>query len=113
MTANPSSRHSTTTLLDVEPAPPQFVTCPLCHTTRPTVAGDTLEAGIDWRCARCGQTWDALRLATVAAYAAWAVEHDAYGAPPLNSGSQTKVNPSNRSEIREPISTWENEGGPP
>jgi hypothetical protein len=34
-------------------------------------------AGAGWRCARCGQQWDAVRLATVAAYAVWLSEHTA------------------------------------
>jgi hypothetical protein len=32
--------------------------------------------GADWRCVRCGQHWDAARLAAVAAYAAWTIDHD-------------------------------------
>ena len=34
-----------------------------------------LSAGADWQCSRCGARWDAVRLATVAAYAVWASEH--------------------------------------
>ena len=34
-----------------------------------------LDAGADWHCGRCGQRWDALRLATAAAYADWVTEH--------------------------------------
>jgi predicted Zn finger-like uncharacterized protein len=52
------------------------LTCPYCHTALPVVTADGLEARGDWRCVRCGQRWDAGRLATVAAYASWAVEHE-------------------------------------
>jgi predicted Zn finger-like uncharacterized protein len=44
--------------------------CPMCHTSA-SVAQSTIEAGGEWRCVRCGQHWDAARLATVAAYAGW------------------------------------------
>lgn len=53
-------------------------TCPMCHTSA-TLSQSGLEAGGDWRCARCGQHWDAARLAAVAAYAAWSVDHDRAG----------------------------------
>ena len=53
----------------------RLATCPMCHTTA-TVSQRALEAGGGWRCVRCGQHWDAARLAAVAAYAAWTVEHD-------------------------------------
>lgn len=54
-----------------------FATCPLCHTADPAVTNDGLAKGADWQCARCGHRWNAVRLATAAAYAAWASEHDA------------------------------------
>jgi predicted Zn finger-like uncharacterized protein len=44
--------------------------CPMCHTSA-NVTQAAIEAGGDWRCVRCGQHWNAARLATVAAYAAW------------------------------------------
>jgi predicted Zn finger-like uncharacterized protein len=44
--------------------------CPMCHTSA-NVTQAAIEAGGDWRCVRCGQRWDAARLATVAAYAEW------------------------------------------
>jgi hypothetical protein len=50
----------------------------MCHTSA-TLSQSALEAGGDWRCVRCGQHWDAARLATVAAYAAWSVDHDRVG----------------------------------
>jgi len=33
-----------------------------------------VSAGADWHCVRCGQRWDAGRLATVAACAVWLSE---------------------------------------
>ena len=49
--------------------------CPMCHTPAP-LTGNALDADGSWQCVRCGQHWDVARLATVAAYAAWVVEHD-------------------------------------
>jgi hypothetical protein len=78
-----------------EPVPDgsRLVACPLCHTTHPSLRRDALQAGGDWRCVRCGQRWNARRLATVAAYAAWGAAQDTSarmrgpvrpeGAPPL------------------------------
>ena len=48
-----------------------FATCPSCRTTDATMANDAGRKGVHWHCARCGQTWSATRLATVATYAAW------------------------------------------
>lgn len=53
----------------------QSATCPMCHTSV-SLTRSALEAGGHWRCVRCGQHWDAARLAAVADYAAWVVEHD-------------------------------------
>jgi len=50
-------------------------TCPMCHTVV-ALTQQALAAGATWRCARCGQRWDADRLATVAAYAEYAAGHD-------------------------------------
>ena len=71
----PTISHMTATLLDDEPDIIGSTTCPLCHTSA-TLTQSALEAGGDWRCVRCGQHWDARRLATVAAYTAWAVDHE-------------------------------------
>lgn len=49
-------------------------TCPLCHTADP-LSDEALVRGDDWRCERCGQLWDARRLATVASYAEWVRTH--------------------------------------
>jgi len=73
-----SIAHATATLLDDERDILRSATCPLCHTSA-TLTQSALEAGGDWRCVRCGQHWDARRLATVAAYAAWSADHDRVG----------------------------------
>jgi len=65
-----------TALADVEPVVQRDATCPLCHTTDASLSNDALATGEGWRCTRCGQPWDARRLATAAAYAAWAVRSD-------------------------------------
>jgi len=70
-------------LLDDEPDMLRSVTCPMCHTSA-TLSQSAFEAGSDWRCVRCGQRWDAGRLAAVAAYAAWTVDHDRVGRPGTN-----------------------------
>jgi predicted Zn finger-like uncharacterized protein len=49
--------------------------CPMCHTSV-SVTQAAIEAGADWRCVRCGQHWDAARLAATAAYADWAGDRD-------------------------------------
>jgi transcription elongation factor Elf1 len=65
-------------LLEAEPVVQRHATCLLCHTTELSLSNDALAAGGGWRCRRCGQRWDARRLSTVAAYAAWARERDTY-----------------------------------
>lgn len=52
-----------------EPDALRRLACPMCHT--PTPMAQANAAGVDWRCARCGQHWDDQRLAAVAAYADW------------------------------------------
>jgi hypothetical protein len=52
-----------------------FATCPSCHTTDAIMTNDALSRGADWECGRCGGQWNATRLATVAAYAAWLSGH--------------------------------------
>ena len=44
-------------------------TCPLCHTASSGVTPHALSEGAYWRCTRCGQMWDAVRLQTAANYA--------------------------------------------
>jgi len=57
-----------------------FATCPSCHTEDPTMTNAAVGAGADLHCGRCGQRWDAVRLATVAAYAVWVSEQMSVGA---------------------------------
>jgi hypothetical protein len=64
-------------------------TCPLCHTACALMSGGARETPENWRCVTCGQRWDARRLATVAAYASWALEHEKAvraPAPPWDDG---------------------------
>ena len=71
MASDSSSRPSLSPLPAIAPALVGFATCPSCHTVDATVTNLALSGGADWHCARCGQRWDALRLATAAAYSAW------------------------------------------
>jgi transcription elongation factor Elf1 len=66
-----------TARLDLAREVPRVARCPLCHTMHSSLTAAALEAGGEWHCARCGQHWNAVRLANDAAYAAWVVEHDA------------------------------------
>ena len=75
MASSFSPTHAIAVSLDDEQDDGATATCPMCHTSA-TLSLSALEAGGDWRCVRCGQQWDARRLATVAAYAAWTVAHD-------------------------------------
>jgi predicted Zn finger-like uncharacterized protein len=78
MASSFSQTHATAVSLDDGQDIVRPVTCPMCHTSA-TLSQSALEAGGDWRCARCGQRWDAARLAAVAAYAAWSRDHDRVG----------------------------------
>lgn len=49
--------------------------CPLCHTLDQTVTAESLRAGANWVCTRCGQAWSAARLETAAAYTQYAALH--------------------------------------
>ena len=69
-----TSRSSMSPLADVVPDVGGFATCPSCHTTDSRVTNLALSGGADWHCARCGQQWDTVRLATAAAYAVWLTE---------------------------------------
>ena len=57
------------TMVAVEPV--GLATCPSCHTQDPGMTNLAIGAGADWECSRCGSRWDAVRLASVAAYAVW------------------------------------------
>ena len=70
MDRNASSIAETTALRD-ERDLSQRAVCPGCHTPHPSLTREGLAAGVGWKCVRCGERWDARRLATVAAYAAW------------------------------------------
>ena len=52
-----------------------LATCPSCHTPDPSMTRLAVSTGAEWHCSRCGSRWDAVRLATVAAYALWMSEH--------------------------------------
>jgi hypothetical protein len=69
---------ATPVLLDDEQDILRSAICPMCHTSA-SLSQSALEDGGDWRCVRCGQRWDAARLAAVTAYAAWSVDHDRVG----------------------------------
>ena len=72
------SEQLTTTSMTTGQPMPTFVlsaTCPLCHTLDHTVTADSLRAGAEWACTRCGQTWSAARLETAAAYARYQSAH--------------------------------------
>jgi predicted CXXCH cytochrome family protein len=51
-----------------------LATCLSCHTAHPSLTYEAVQAGDHWQCVRCGQDWDAGRLATVAAYIDWVAE---------------------------------------
>ena len=71
-----SSQPSTTAVLfDGDQDDLRCATCPMCHTPT-SVTHHAIEAGGDWRCVRCGQHWDASRLAAVRTYAAWVAAFD-------------------------------------
>ena len=73
-----SPPHATAAPLDDEEDVLRLATCPMCH-THASVTQSRIEAGGAWRCVRCGQHWDAARLATIARYAAWVVDRDRVG----------------------------------
>jgi hypothetical protein len=76
MTDTLSSPRLTRTLPATPPDTTRLATCLLCHTSHASLTEEDVQAGADWRCLRCGQRWDAARLAAVVAYAAWAAEHE-------------------------------------
>ena len=114
----PSTRRLATITADFKRDVPRSAACPLCHTPAPTLRLASADAGGDWRCARCGQLWNAGRIATVAAYEQVARDRDELrNAPPtrrqvvpLLIESETATNGRRRQRQRS-ISSWENEGG--
>jgi hypothetical protein len=63
----------------------ELAACPMCHTVDSGPTADALAAGGGWRCVRCGQRWDAARLAAVAAYVAWVRDKDDSNRPGVGS----------------------------
>jgi len=88
--------HATAVLLDDEQDLRRAAICPMCHTSA-TLSQSALEAGGDWRCIRCGQHWDAERLATVAAYAAWIIDKDRIGGQ-VTENRDTSLHGDSRTE---------------
>jgi len=68
-------RPSLNTSSALAPEPLGLATCPSCHTEDRTMTNLAVSAGADWQCSRCGSRWNAVRLAAVAAYAAWVAAH--------------------------------------
>jgi predicted Zn finger-like uncharacterized protein len=75
MASSSSRTHATAVSVDDGQDMLRPATCPMCHTSA-ALSRSALAAGGEWRCVRCGQHWDAERLAAVAAYAAWSADHD-------------------------------------
>ena len=88
MSLNDSSRHVTATPPAGAPDGSRLASCPGCHTAHRSLTQEMLDAGRGWRCERCGQRWDAGRLAIVTAYEAWCAVHDE-PTPPLSTIEQT------------------------
>ena len=87
---------TTGSLADNEPDTLQDASCPMCHATA-SITRNAVEAGGAWRCVRCGQHWDAARLAAVAAYAAWTVDRDRvarHGTDGRNGPAQDRDRPA-------------------
>ena len=70
----PLSSPRVTTTLEAPTDTLQRAVCPFCHTASPMLEAHQAEEG--WQCVRCGQRWNARRLATAATYTAWAAEED-------------------------------------
>ena len=71
MASDFSSRPSLSALPPIAAGLSGFATCPSCHSIDATMTTFAVNGGADWHCGRCGQRWDAVRLATVAAYGVW------------------------------------------
>ena len=72
MASNPLPLHTATAQPDVAPT---STMCPMCQTPG-SLSQFAIDAGEAWRCTRCGQHWDAGRLAAVTAYTAWTIERE-------------------------------------
>lgn len=117
MTQSTSSTPATTALLEAPQDTSRLVRCPLCHTRHVWLTQEALQIGEGWQCVRCKQLWDARRLATVAAYAAWVAQHESVerkrgSAAKLRAmptlGHVPENDPTNHGDA---ISTWDDEGG--
>lgn len=75
MASDSASRPSLNPRPAIAPALVGFATCPSCHTVDATLTNVAVSEGADWHCGRCGQRWDARRLATAAAYDVWLAGH--------------------------------------
>ena len=80
-------RASLNTPSALAPEPVGLGTCPSCHTEDPSMTNLAVSAGADWQCSRCGSRWDAVRLATVAAYAVWLAAHTSSVDSALHAGA--------------------------
>lgn len=76
MDRNPFMIDETTAARDGDQNLSQRAVCPGCHTPHPSLTREGLAAGAGWKCVRCGERWDAQRLATVTAYKAWVAERE-------------------------------------
>ena len=76
--AHSSSPPYTTAVADEEQGVLRCAACPMCHTPT-SVTRNAIEAGGEWRCVRCGQHWDASRLAASTRYTAWVADFDRAG----------------------------------
>jgi hypothetical protein len=65
----------TAALLDDPPDVLRPGECPMCHTVT-SLTPSAHDADRAWQCVRCGQHWNAERLAAVAGYAVWVAERD-------------------------------------
>jgi hypothetical protein len=74
-----------------DPSTPGIATCPMCYTAHPSLTRAAVVAGEDWRCSRCGQQWDAERLAAVAAYAAWMRDREPVFAAAARSAPHLRI----------------------
>jgi hypothetical protein len=117
MTQSLSSPRLAAALLETPSDTLRLAICPLCHTPHASLTYQALQAGGDWRCLRCGQRWDARRLDTVAAYAAWVAEHERVERRPASAARQSAtpfprgVRRNDPTPHGDAISTWDDEGG--
>jgi transcription elongation factor Elf1 len=96
--AHSSSRpYTTAVLLDEDQGVLRCATCPMCHTPT-SVTQNAIEAGGEWRCVRCGQHWDASRLAAITRYTAWVADFDRVGRRGTESSQGAALYPHSPTE---------------